>query len=154
MAPLVLLKPVQCIFTVTLWCMNLHYKFFGIGIPLLCLSVSRFLFLSLPHVMVCELFVVIGMQLQLHEYHRRFKVPASWTPVFRCRRMPASRCRAATVYWFHGTSTTLSRFPSPNSRRVVLSPDPLWPLQSSRGESTMHCLQTFLYMSALNCPTA
>lgn len=42
MAPLarVSLKPVQCIVTVPLWCMNLHYKFFGIGIPLLCLTVS------------------------------------------------------------------------------------------------------------------
>lgn len=57
---------------------------FGIGIPLLCLTVFFifffFLFLFRPHVMVCDMFVVIGMQLQLHKHHHRFMVPASWTP--------------------------------------------------------------------------
>lgn len=150
MAPLarVSLKHVRCIVTVALWCMNLHYKFFGIGIPLLCLTVSWFLLFFLPHVMVCELFVVVGMQLRLHKYHRRFKVPASWTPrggvfLFFLSDVGVSlltgRCSATAWYIW---STTFSRSPSPNCRHVAYRLIHCDLVELTR-ESAMHCLQTF-----------
>ena len=60
--------------------MNLHYTFFGIGIPLLWLTVSWLLFITLYSSCYGLWIVVVGMQLQLHKNHRCFKVPASWTP--------------------------------------------------------------------------
>lgn len=76
--------PVYLLLTVTLWSVNLHYKFleqaFLYYVGLTVFSIFFFLFLFRPHVMVCEMFVIIGMQLQLHIHHYRFKVPASWTP--------------------------------------------------------------------------
>lgn len=123
---------------------------FGIGIPLLCwFNCLLFLFLFRPYVMVCEMFVFIGMQLQLHKHHYYFKVLATWTPGVVacsccCLAVKQLQLRDCMVHrWvFHPPSTTTNMLFIAWS---IVACD----LFQLKRESTMHCLQTLLYLSAL-----
>lgn len=92
--------------------------------------------------MVCEMFVIIGMQLQLHKHHYRFKVPASWTPgvvTWLCWMLVSVSSCCLVIAWYIYEFLTLPT-PHPQPQTCYLSPDPLLLVTSSSLRGSPQCI--------------